>query len=99
MKFSTLIFPLGIVMASVSVLGCSSQQMRSVGIGNSPVTAYPQHMTDEQLCEIQIYGRQSTQTKVAVAAEYTRRGLTGDFCHKAYTQTVLGEIYDVLVTE
>ncbi|WP_159065043.1 hypothetical protein [Thaumasiovibrio subtropicus] len=84
-----------VLVLSLSLLsGCSTQSLNRMGMGNSPVTVYPQYMSNSELCEIQIYGRPTTQTRVAVASEYTRRGLNGDYCERLYTRNVVGKLYD-----
>ncbi len=87
-------FQIVLMMCTVLVSGCSNQQLQTAGIGGATVNAYPQNMTNSQLCEIQIYGRPTTQTRVAVASEYTRRGLNGDYCERQYTKNTIVKWYD-----
>ncbi|WP_413111337.1 hypothetical protein [Thaumasiovibrio sp. DFM-14] len=86
-----------VALCCLVLTACSSQQMNKVGLSGSTVNAYPQQMSDSELCEIQIYGRSTTQTRVAVAAEYSRRGLNGRYCERLYTSNALTKLYDRFV--
>ncbi|MEF1306104.1 hypothetical protein QTO17_29990, partial [Vibrio owensii] len=54
---------------------CSNQQAAQLGMRSSSVNVYAQQMSNIQLCETLYYNRASNQTRVAIGAEFNRRGL------------------------
>lgn len=87
----------GIVTASL--LGCSAQQAQSLGMRNSTVKHSPQQMTNLELCETYAYGRKAVHTRVAMASEWSRRGLSHSYCDKIrnelYLTTVVKKLANI----
>ncbi len=54
---------------------CSNQQASQLGMRSSSVNVYAQQMSNMQLCETLYYNRATNQTRVAIGAEFNRRGL------------------------
>jgi len=69
-----------LVLVTMSLLGCSAQQSQSLGMRNSKVQHVPQKMTNLELCETYAYGRSAKHSRVAIASEWNRRGLSHKYC-------------------
>ena len=63
-------------------MACSNQQASQLGMRSSSVNVYAQQMSNTQLCETLYYNRATNQTKVAIGAEFNRRGLNKKWCDK-----------------
>ncbi|MDR9829315.1 hypothetical protein RCJ22_27370 [Vibrio sp. FNV 38] len=72
---------LGLVL---SLSACSHQQASQLGVRGSTVNSYAQYMTNLELCETLYFGRSTTQTQVAIAAEFNRRSLSKSWCVEQY---------------
>ncbi|MCW8330852.1 hypothetical protein MD588_18835 [Photobacterium sp. SDRW27] len=69
-------------LVTLSLLGCSAQQAQSLGMRSSTVQQVPQRMTNLELCETYAYGRSAKHSRVAIASEWNRRGLSHKYCDK-----------------
>ncbi|MGF1684851.1 hypothetical protein [Photobacterium minamisatsumaniensis] len=78
----TVVKPFITLIVAFSLAGCSAQQSQSMGMRSSTVTKTPQQMTNLELCETYAYGRSATHTKVAIASEWSRRGVSQSYCKK-----------------
>lgn len=65
-------------------MACSNQQASQLGMRSSSVNVYAQQMSNTQLCETLYYNRATNQTKVAIGAEFNRRGLNKKWCDKEF---------------
>lgn len=63
------------LLSPVVLSACSNQQALQMGMRSSSVNMYAQQMSNTQLCETLYYNRSTNQTKVAIGAEFNRRGL------------------------
>lgn len=63
------------LLSPVVLSACSNQQASKMGMRRSSVNMYAQQMSNTQLCETLYYNRSTNQTKVAIGAEFNRRGL------------------------
>ncbi len=63
------------LLSPVVLSACSNQQASQMGMRSSSVNMYAQQMSNTQLCETLYYNRSTNQTKVAIGAEFNRRGL------------------------
>lgn len=63
------------LLSPVVLSACSNQQASQMGMRSSSVNMYAQQMSNSQLCETLYYNRSTNQTKVAIGAEFNRRGL------------------------
>lgn len=63
------------LLSPVVLSACSNQQASQIGMRSSSVNMYAQQMSNTQLCETLYYNRSTNQTKVAIGAEFNRRGL------------------------
>ncbi|HIF9196409.1 TPA: hypothetical protein ACX6PX_001648 [Photobacterium damselae] len=71
---------------ALSLIGCSSKQAAQLGLGGGTVAKYPQYMSNAEICETYLYGRATTQTKVALASEWNKRKLNRKYCDKKYNE-------------
>lgn len=71
---------------ALSLIGCSSKQATQLGLGGGTVAKYPQYMSNAEICETYLYGRATTQTKVALASEWNKRKLSRKYCDKKYNE-------------
>lgn len=69
-------------LVTMSLMGCSAQQAQSLGMRSSTVQHVPQRMTNLELCETHAYGRSAKHSRVAIASEWSRRGLSHKYCDK-----------------
>ncbi|MGR5077949.1 hypothetical protein [Photobacterium swingsii] len=63
-----------------ALTGCSSQQTQQLGLRSSTVTSVPQQMSNQEICDIYVHGRDSVHTRFAIASEWNRRGLSIKYC-------------------
>ncbi|WP_025559462.1 hypothetical protein, partial [Vibrio parahaemolyticus] len=68
------------LLSPVVLSACSNQQASQMGMRSSSVNMYAQQMSNTQLCETLYYNRSTNQTKVAIGAEFNRRGLNKKWC-------------------
>ncbi|WP_239502540.1 hypothetical protein [Vibrio astriarenae] len=68
----------------ITLSACSHNQATQLGMRGSTLNVYAQNMTNIQLCETLYYGRSTTQTKVAIGAEFNRRNLNKSWCDDQY---------------
>ncbi|MCK6262911.1 hypothetical protein KP803_06420 [Vibrio sp. ZSDE26] len=87
------------LMMAIAIQGCSNQQASAVGMRKSTVTAYPQNMTNTQLCETLYYSRSSTQTKAAIGSEFNRRGLSRSQCDEQNKKLYLVKAIDEILSK
>lgn len=72
-----------LVLLSLTLLsGCSAMQAEALGLRSSKVMKTPQQMSNLEICETYAYGRQSKHTRVAIASEWTKRGINRKYCDK-----------------
>ena len=64
---------------------------------SSSVNVYAQQMSNIQLCETLYYQRASSQTRVAIGAEFNRRGLNKRWCDQEYKTTYIEKVVDGLL--
>ncbi|KLV07275.1 hypothetical protein ABT56_07030 [Photobacterium aquae] len=76
------------VCVAVFLNGCSAQQSEKLGMRSGTVTKTPQQMTNLEICETYAYGRKSTQSRFAIASEWSRRGISKKYCEK-----IRGELF------
>ncbi|MDX1301769.1 hypothetical protein [Photobacterium sp.] len=81
---------LGLILATaaLAMTGCTANQASQVGMRSSTVTKTAQQMSNLEICETYAYGRSTTQTRVAIASEWTRRGLNHKYCDE-----IVNELY------
>lgn len=75
--------------ALLFLTACSNSQSAQMGMRSSVIYAYPQNMSNMQLCETLYFGRPTTQTKAAIGAEFNRRRLSKSWCEKQYRMSYL----------
>ncbi|MGR5387409.1 hypothetical protein ACPV4I_25645, partial [Photobacterium damselae] len=61
-----------------------SKQAAQLGVGGGAVAKYPQYMSQAEICETYLYGRATTQPKVALASEWNKRNLNRNYCDNKY---------------
>ncbi|MHB9957769.1 hypothetical protein [Vibrio campbellii] len=89
------------ILAALSPLvlaACSNQQAAQLGMRSSSVNVYAQQMSNMQLCETLYYNRASNQTRVAIGAEFNRRGLNKRWCDKEYKKFYVEKVIDGLLS-
>jgi len=92
-------FRIGLLaLGAILLSGCSNQQASQLGMRGSPVTAYPQNMTNMQLCETLYYKRPTTQTKVAIGAEFNKRRLNKLWCDNEYKKWYIESAVEALAS-
>ncbi|WP_261856948.1 hypothetical protein [Photobacterium sanguinicancri] len=67
-------------LLSFGLVGCSSQQTQQLGLRSSTVYSSPQQMSNQELCDTYVHGRDSVHTRFAIASEWSRRGLSTKYC-------------------
>ncbi|WP_281222767.1 hypothetical protein [Photobacterium sanguinicancri] len=67
-------------LLSFGLVGCSSQQTQQLGLRSSTVYSSPQQMSNQELCDTYVHGRDSVHTRFAIASEWSRRGLSIKYC-------------------
>ncbi|GAK21828.1 hypothetical protein JCM19052_2382 [Vibrio sp. JCM 19052] len=77
---------------------CSNQQAAQLGMRSSSVNVYAQQMSNIQLCETLYYNRASNQTRVAIGAEFNRRGLNKRWCDQEYKKFYVEKVVDGLLS-
>ncbi|UPR25422.1 hypothetical protein ITG08_01040 [Vibrio cyclitrophicus] len=87
-------FWLMLVTASLVIMGCSAKQASRLGFRQSTVTRNAQQMSNIEVCEVQLYRRSTTQSRAAVASEWSRRKLSRSYCDDA-----LNELYIATFTK
>ncbi|MGR5068905.1 MULTISPECIES: hypothetical protein [Vibrio] len=92
-KYKSLI----IAIASLFSTACSNQQAAQLGMRSSSVNVYAQQMSSMQLCETLYYKRPSNQTRVAIGAEFNRRGLSKRWCDQQYQQLYVEKIVNEML--
>ncbi|EEZ82213.1 hypothetical protein VMC_29820 [Vibrio alginolyticus 40B] len=75
-------------------MACSNQQASQLGMRSSSVNVYAQQMSNTQLCETLYYNRATNQTKVAIGAEFNRRGLNKKWCDKEFDKLYIKKWID-----
>lgn len=73
---------LSLVCSLTLLSGCSAMQAEALGLRSSKVMKTPQQMSNLEICETYAYGRQSKHTRVAIASEWTKRGINRKYCDK-----------------
>ncbi|WP_212583413.1 hypothetical protein [Vibrio sp. B1FIG11] len=89
------------MLAALSPLvlaACSNHQAAQLGMRSSSVNVYAQQMSNMQLCETLYYNRASNQTRVAIGAEFNRRGLNKRWCDKEYKKFYVEKVVDGLLS-
>ncbi|BCN26232.1 hypothetical protein [Vibrio alfacsensis] len=81
-----------VAIASLFSTACSNQQAAQLGMRGSSVNVYAQQMSNMQLCETLYYKRPSNQTRVAIGAEFNRRGLNKRWCDSEYKQLYVEKV-------
>ncbi|MGR5132527.1 hypothetical protein [Vibrio alfacsensis] len=81
-----------VTVMSLFSTACSNQQAAQLGMRSSSVNVYAQKMSSMQLCETLYYKRPSNQTRVAIGAEFNRRGLSKRWCDQQYHQLYVEKI-------
>lgn len=69
-----------ITLLLLNATGCTYNQSKSLGMNKSAVNKYPQKMSNIELCDTLYYRRSTNQTKIAITAEFNRRGLSRSWC-------------------
>ncbi|WP_104047396.1 hypothetical protein [Vibrio jasicida] len=77
---------------------CSNQQASQLGMRSSSVNVYAQQMSNMQLCETLYYNRATNQTRVAIGAEFNRRGLNKKWCDKEFKKFYVEKVVDSLLS-
>ncbi|EKO3820601.1 hypothetical protein NTH40_002142 [Vibrio harveyi] len=85
-------------IAPLFLAACSNQQAAQLGMRSSSVNVYAQQMSNMQLCETLYYNRASNQTRVAIGAEFNRRGLNKRWCDQQYKQLYIEKVVDGLLS-
>ena len=83
-----------ITFAPLFLMACSNQQASQLGMRSSSVNVYAQQMSNTQLCETLYYNRATNQTKVAIGAEFNRRGLNKKWCDKEFDKLYIKKWID-----
>ncbi|EPH5596350.1 MULTISPECIES: hypothetical protein [Vibrio] len=83
-----------ITFAPLFLMACSNQQASQLGMRSSSVNVYTQQMSNTQLCETLYYNRATNQTKVAIGAEFNRRGLNKKWCDKEFDKLYIKKWID-----
>lgn len=74
------------IIIAATVSGCSSKQTQALGLRSSTVSSTPQQMSNQEICDVYVHGRNSVHTRFAVASEWNRRGLSRDYCEEKNTE-------------
>lgn len=97
MAFSGWTKALALGVVTASLVGCSANQSRSLGMRSSTVKSSPQRMSNVELCETYLYGRKAKHSRFAISSEYRRRGLSKSYCSKANDEYYLATMVKKLV--
>lgn len=68
------------ILFSGALTGCSSKQTQQLGLRSSTVNSVPQQMSNQEICDVYVHGRDSVHTRFAIASEWNRRGLSIKYC-------------------
>ncbi|MEZ8695301.1 hypothetical protein AB6D15_24150 [Vibrio splendidus] len=82
------VFWLVLTTVSLVIVGCSAKQASRLGFRQSTITRNAQQMSNIEICEVQLYRRNTTKSRVSVASEWSRRKLSRLYCDDA-----LNELY------
>ncbi|EPW6908933.1 hypothetical protein [Vibrio parahaemolyticus] len=85
------------LLSPVVLSACSNQQASQMGMRSSSVNMYAQQMSNTQLCETLYYNRSTNQTKVAIGAEFNRRGLNKKWCDNELNKWYLEKFVDSML--
>lgn len=83
-----------IAISVILLSACSEHQANEMGIGNGTVSSYPQNMTNMELCQTLYFSRPTTQTRVAIGAEFDRRKLDYTGCKAQYDKNFLSALFE-----
>ena len=82
------------IFAPALLTACSNHQASQLGMRSSSVNVYAQQMSNTQLCETLYYNRATNQTKVAIGAEFNRRGLNKKWCDSEFNKLYIKKWID-----
>ncbi|MFG6247498.1 hypothetical protein [Vibrio diabolicus] len=87
------------IFAPALLTACSNHQASQLGMRSSSVNVYAQQMSNTQLCETLYYNRATNQTKVAIGAEFNRRGLNKKWCDSEFNKLYIKKWIDNVLSK
>lgn len=78
-----------LLMAVISISGCSAYQLRQFGFRSSTITAVPTKMELLELCEVANGYRPSNQSSISVYSERARRKMSPEQCERTIKELYL----------